>query len=277
MPSSTANFGLLEPLVNNPTDADLWGGYLNTDLVSIDGLLLTALNWTASSQTTTITVTAMTPGSTTTGSNRVLYRCDATSGAFPANLPAAATAAGLTVAFKKTDSSANAITVTGNSSDKIDGSGTYPLTAQNQFVILVCDGTQWNIISQTAPSISAASTTVAGILKTATAAIALAGTDATAALTAASLAANATIGTNGSYPFPGGLILKWGTITTGGATSGTLTFPVAFTAACYGAFPMGNDSNTADRRTAVPSFSASAFNWTTSSNDSSLTWFALGK
>lgn len=36
MPTTTTNLGLSKPLVNNATDQDLWGGYLNTDLDTLD-------------------------------------------------------------------------------------------------------------------------------------------------------------------------------------------------------------------------------------------------
>lgn len=36
MSSVTPNYGLILPGVNDPTDQDLWGGYLNTDLTTID-------------------------------------------------------------------------------------------------------------------------------------------------------------------------------------------------------------------------------------------------
>lgn len=39
MPTSTTNFGFQKPLVNDPTDEDLWGGYLNDDLDDIDAEL----------------------------------------------------------------------------------------------------------------------------------------------------------------------------------------------------------------------------------------------
>ena len=42
MPSTTTNYGLLKPNVNDPVDEDLWGGYLNDDLDDIDGLIKTA-------------------------------------------------------------------------------------------------------------------------------------------------------------------------------------------------------------------------------------------
>ena len=42
MPNSTTNYAFNLPLVNDPIDADLWGGQLNANWTSIDGLLKTA-------------------------------------------------------------------------------------------------------------------------------------------------------------------------------------------------------------------------------------------
>jgi microcystin-dependent protein len=39
MPTLTTTYGLYKPLVNNPVDQDLWGGFLNTNMDSIDTLL----------------------------------------------------------------------------------------------------------------------------------------------------------------------------------------------------------------------------------------------
>jgi len=36
VPTTTTNLSLSKPLVNNVTDQDLWGGYLNTDLDTLD-------------------------------------------------------------------------------------------------------------------------------------------------------------------------------------------------------------------------------------------------
>lgn len=38
MPNSTTNYSFNKPLVNNATDADLWGGYLNTNWDSADSI-----------------------------------------------------------------------------------------------------------------------------------------------------------------------------------------------------------------------------------------------
>lgn len=39
MPTSTTNFSFNKPLVNDPIDEDIWGGQLNTNWDSIDGIL----------------------------------------------------------------------------------------------------------------------------------------------------------------------------------------------------------------------------------------------
>lgn len=147
MPTQSTNFGLFLPLVNNPTDQDLWGGYLNTDISNLDSLLLSALNFTTSAQTSSFSVTGMTAGSPAVGNNKTLFACTATSGAIIATLPAASASAGLHIAFKKMDTSANAVTVTAAGSDLIDGQPTFPIATQYGYVMLVCDGTQWNIVA----------------------------------------------------------------------------------------------------------------------------------
>lgn len=72
--------------------------------------------------------------------------CDATSGAFTVNLPAAASNTGRLYNIKKTDSSANAITVDANASELIDGATTYSLLVQYESVSIQCDGTGWNVL-----------------------------------------------------------------------------------------------------------------------------------
>lgn len=41
MPDTTPNLGLYKPLVNDPTDQDLWGGYLNENADTLDTFLST--------------------------------------------------------------------------------------------------------------------------------------------------------------------------------------------------------------------------------------------
>lgn len=149
MPTSTSNYSFQKPLVDDPTDEDLWGGYLNDDLDDLDTLMRQGIcNTLSASQTTGFTAVA-------TISVRNFYRCDATGGAFAATLPTAASAGnGATVAFKKTDASANAITVTRAGADTIDGATTKAISIQYDLVILVSDGVSaWSLMSTTAPSV----------------------------------------------------------------------------------------------------------------------------
>lgn len=43
MPTSTTHYNFYLPLVNNATDADLWGGYLNSNFTSLDTILYSLL------------------------------------------------------------------------------------------------------------------------------------------------------------------------------------------------------------------------------------------
>lgn len=142
MPTSTTNYALQKPLVNNPTDEDLWGDEINDDLDDIDSLLKQGITLTPQvTQTTGFTATS-------TISVKYLYPCDATSAAFAATLPTAAAAGfGAMVFFKKTDASTNAVTVTRAASDTIDNATTFTLTARYEVVGLSSDGvSNWNII-----------------------------------------------------------------------------------------------------------------------------------
>lgn len=72
---------------------------------------------------------------------------DATAGAFTVTLPASASSTGLVYFIKKTDSSANTVTVDGNASETIDGNTTFALTQQNQVLTITSDGTNWRILN----------------------------------------------------------------------------------------------------------------------------------
>lgn len=72
---------------------------------------------------------------------------DATSAAFTVTLPAAATAGnGFVITIKKTDSTANAVTVDANASETIDGDLTIALNRQNESVTIVCNGSTWRVL-----------------------------------------------------------------------------------------------------------------------------------
>lgn len=71
--------------------------------------------------------------------------CDASGGAFTVTLPTAASASGKEVTVKKTDASANAVTVDGNGSETIDGALTSALSSQWDSVVVVSNGSNWFI------------------------------------------------------------------------------------------------------------------------------------
>jgi hypothetical protein len=94
--------------------------------------------------------------------------CNATTAAFTVTLPTAVGALGRTYKVKKTDSSANAVTVATTSSQTIDGATTYSLVRQWQFIEVVSDGANWQVIDSvtlidtTAADIQALGTQAAG-------------------------------------------------------------------------------------------------------------------
>lgn len=91
-----------------------------------------------------ITSTPVT-GAITLGNNGSVL-CNASSGAFTVTLPAASSRGNVIYHIKKTDSSANAVTVSG--AQNIDGASTYPLPVQWNFVVIQSNGTQWYIIGK---------------------------------------------------------------------------------------------------------------------------------
>jgi hypothetical protein len=72
---------------------------------------------------------------------------DASGAARTITLPTAASVSGATYTIKKTDNSANAVTVGTTSSQTIDGSTTYSLATQYKYVTVVSNGTNWLIIA----------------------------------------------------------------------------------------------------------------------------------
>jgi hypothetical protein len=215
MPTTTTHYGLLKPLVNSATDQDLWGGYLNTDMDTIDAQLWIAQNY--------ITRAITSSDSVVVGDRHKMLLCNATSGAQTITLPAAATAGdGFTFAIKKTDATANAVTLDASGSETIDGSLTYALSTQNKGIILTTNGTAWYVQATTPdpvtpPAYASNSTSNTG---TATA----------EALTPANFGTQQSKAAPGYQRLPGGIILQWGRATAG---TGSVTFPVAFSSACY--------------------------------------------
>lgn len=193
MSTLTTNYNLIKPGVNDATDQDLWGGYLNTDLDSLDSLMKIATDHIIRDITTTDTVLI-------TDRNKMLL-CDASGGAFDETLLPAATAGdGFSVTIVKSDSSANAVTVEGDGSETISGALTYVLSNEGDAIMLSCDGANWFITSSSVIA-QDASETVKGIIELATQAEVDAGTDAVRAVTPATLSSNLTtnIGFNSFY------------------------------------------------------------------------------
>lgn len=178
MPSLTTNYSLNKPLVNNATDQDLWGGYINDNMDTIDTQLLLCRDWKKRDITTTDSVVA--------GDRHKILLCNATGGAFTLTMLAAATAAdGFQLTIVKTDATANAVTLDGNASETIGGATTFALSGQGDAATLVCDGSNWHFQgNKTTPSaVPSASTSAAGIIEVATAAEVRTGTSTSLAVT----------------------------------------------------------------------------------------------
>jgi hypothetical protein len=111
-------------------------------------IIWTVDNVTSLNQLTT-TSTKTSNYTVTTSDNGKVFFVDCTSGSITISLPAVSSAGdGFTVSIKKIDSSANTVTIDGNSSETIDGSLTYVLTKQNEGTGFIVDGvaTAWRVV-----------------------------------------------------------------------------------------------------------------------------------
>ena len=86
------------------------------------------------------------PPSPYTASINDVILWDATAGNKTVNLPAASLSLNAVINIKKTDASANTITVDGDASETIDGGLTAVLTTQYESITVFCDGSNWHII-----------------------------------------------------------------------------------------------------------------------------------
>lgn len=110
----------------------------SSNIYSIDNAVANAQVWATSSKSGTYQVLET--------DRDKLIKCDASGGIFTVTLVAAATAGdGFRIAIKKTDSSTNAVTVDGNASETIDGGATFNLAGQQDSVLMVSDGSNWQI------------------------------------------------------------------------------------------------------------------------------------
>jgi hypothetical protein len=86
------------------------------------------------------------------GDHGKLILVDTTAGPATITLPAAATAGdGFRVAVKKTDATANAVTVDGNAAETIDGAATRVLSVQHDVEAYECDGSGWHAVVEKLP------------------------------------------------------------------------------------------------------------------------------
>lgn len=114
--------------------------------------------------------------------------CSASGAAFTVTLLAAATAGdGFRVAFKKTDSSVNAVTIDGNGAETIDGATTVTLDVQYDSFELVSDGSNWHIennavFTMTRPEVTIASAATTDLGTKASNMLAISGTTTITAL-----------------------------------------------------------------------------------------------
>lgn len=104
------------------------------------------ITFAANSNIITIREVDDTDSPVTAGANdELVILCSATNGAITVNLPVAASSAGRQFVIKKTDSSANAVTIDADGTEEIDGSTTQVLNTQYESLSVVCDSTTWHI------------------------------------------------------------------------------------------------------------------------------------
>lgn len=295
MSTTTTHYDLIQPGVGDAGDADLWGGMLNDDLDIIDEAMYVGAYSPTSNKTTTYTVL--------TSDQNKLITGDATSAGFTITLPSAATVGtGWKVSFKKTDATANVVTIDGDGSETIDGSTTYTLTSQNQGVTLDSDGTNWKVISTAAGASSpgvlpveqggTGATTAAQArtnLGLGTMAVqnanAVAITGGTATLTSLTVSSSASIpglpvvtnSANGKIVM-GAVTIQWGTIAVAGA-SFTVTFHTAFSTTPYfiSAVPVSAASDPGESVTGISNLSSTTVKiYLTGNPGDDVLWMAIG-
>lgn len=205
----------------------------------------------------------LTADTTLTADHAGLVLVSASGGNVTLTLPAASGAGGrpIDIQVVRTDSSGNTVTIQRAGSDTIQGATSFTLAGQWSRGRLVSDGVSAWLA-----------------LRGATLAEADAGTRADLVVTPAALGtATKNISSPGYVRLPGGLYVQWGSVSTSGVTSGTVTFPIAFPSACYIAVAQDEDNTTG---AAGPIFvhgrTASQFGWVTASDRGAWTWLALG-
>lgn len=132
MVSYTPNYGFALPGVGDPTDQDLWGGYLNDNFDELDTLIkANSLGEVDAAFTTNYTIT--------TDDNNKLLLFDTTSGNLTVTVPAASGFDnGFTVTIKKI-ASANSLNFLGT----IDGISNPTIEDENKAVTITSNGSVW--------------------------------------------------------------------------------------------------------------------------------------
>lgn len=127
-------FVLAATSAGDPPSSSVW---------TIDNALATEQLWTTLSKTANYTVVE--------ADRDKLINVDATAGAVTIALLAAATAGdGFQIAVKKTDSSANTVTIDANNTETIDGNLTVTLSLQNEVAVIMSNGTSWYVTNSAA-------------------------------------------------------------------------------------------------------------------------------
>lgn len=90
-------------------------------------------------------VITRTTGVTLASTSAPLSFCNATAGGFTITLPLATGRPGQFFFFKKTDATANVVTITRSGTETIDGATSQTLTTQYAALTLVSDGANWFI------------------------------------------------------------------------------------------------------------------------------------
>ena len=130
----STKFVLATSAAGDPPSSSIW---------TVDTALANEQIWTTVAKTANYTTLE-------TDRDKIIF-CDATSASFTITLLAAATAGdGFQLAIKKTDSSANTVTIDGNAAETIDGSATLVLSTQNDVAVLISNGTNWYVVNSAA-------------------------------------------------------------------------------------------------------------------------------
>ena len=82
-----------------------------------------------------------------------VHTIDTSGGALTANLPTASGLTGQTIILKKTTSDLDVVTVDGSGSETIDGDTTTTINTEGETLIIVSDGTNWEIVDRHIPQI----------------------------------------------------------------------------------------------------------------------------